>query len=70
MKKRVSKFFFKDIMLNQLADSFLEDWNLENFMDCRTRVRILIKHHSNEIANGWCEMGWKSCIFTLADTNS
>ena len=53
------------ILVQEHADSFLNNWELQNAVDVRTFVWIFVKHRAQQIWDRLAEMGWNISIFAL-----
>ena len=56
MKQGVGKFILKRLACKESFNSALNDWYLQQLMNCWSLCWIALEHHGYDIGNGWAEM--------------
>ena len=70
VKQSVSKFFFKDVGLQEALDSLFDGWHFENLVNSRSLRWVSSQHHADQVGNVAGKVCWQRLVLAGNDTLS
>ena len=67
MQKGVRELIHKDVAGQETLNTALNDGHLQQLMDSGSLGWVTLKHHGDDVRNGWAEVRRERCIVALDD---